>query len=69
MMGSRGQKEKEPFPFLHSGNGIKTQNDGPHLLVLYWRAGEIHVVKDVLTLSQVAEMAVKTGRGHFWFLE
>jgi hypothetical protein len=26
--------------------GGKTQNGGPHLLVLYWRAGEIHVVKD-----------------------
>jgi hypothetical protein len=26
--------------------GVKIQNGGPHLLVLYWRAGGIHVVKD-----------------------
>jgi hypothetical protein len=26
--------------------GAKTQNGGPQLLVLYWRAGEIHMVKD-----------------------
>jgi hypothetical protein len=26
--------------------GAKTQNGGPQLLVLYWRAGGIHMVKD-----------------------
>jgi hypothetical protein len=26
--------------------GAETQNGDPHLLVLYWRAGGTHVVKD-----------------------
>jgi hypothetical protein len=26
--------------------GLQTQNGGPHLLVLYWKAGETHMVKD-----------------------
>jgi hypothetical protein len=26
--------------------GAKTQNDGAQLLVLYWRAGGIHIIKE-----------------------
>jgi hypothetical protein len=26
--------------------GVKTQNGGPHFLILYWRVGGIHLVKD-----------------------
>jgi hypothetical protein len=26
--------------------GVETQNGGPHLLVLNWRAGGVYVIKD-----------------------
>jgi hypothetical protein len=41
-----GEKKRDTFPVPHTGNGAKAQNGGPQLLVLYWRAGEIHMVKD-----------------------
>jgi hypothetical protein len=37
----------------------KTQSGGPHLLVFYWRVGEI-----LWSKVSVAVMAVKTGRDH-----
>jgi hypothetical protein len=38
--GIRGEKrEREAFPVPMQDMGAKTQNGGPQLLVLYWRAG------------------------------
>jgi hypothetical protein len=42
-----GKKKREKhFLFPTLDMGAKTQNGGSQLLVLYWRAGEIHMVKD-----------------------
>jgi hypothetical protein len=40
------EKREKHFLFPTQEKGAKTQNGGPQLLVLYWRAGGIHVVKD-----------------------
>jgi hypothetical protein len=41
-----GRKGGEHFLFPKEEMEAKTQNDGSQLLVVYWRAGGIHVVKD-----------------------
>jgi hypothetical protein len=41
------EEEKEKHSLLPMQEmGAKTQNGGPHLLVLYWRAGGTHMAKD-----------------------
>jgi hypothetical protein len=41
-----GKREREAFLFPTQELGAKTQNGGSQLLVLYWRAGRIYVIKD-----------------------
>jgi hypothetical protein len=45
-MGSDGKKRGVHFLFPMQEMGANIQNGGPQLLVLHWRAGGIHVVKD-----------------------
>jgi hypothetical protein len=41
------KQKRETFSVPMQEMGVKTQNHGTYLLVLYsWRAGRIHVVKD-----------------------
>jgi hypothetical protein len=47
--------------------GAKTQNGGPHLLVLYWRAGGNTPWSKIMGL--VAEIAVKTRGGPSWLTQ
>jgi hypothetical protein len=44
-IGGGRRKIEKHFLFPTQEIGGKTQNGGPQLLVLYWRAGEIHMVK------------------------
>jgi hypothetical protein len=46
----------------HRKIGAKTQNGGPQLLVLYWRAEKIHIVKD--HVSVWLRWLTKQGGGH-----
>jgi hypothetical protein len=39
------ERKRETFPVPTQEMGAKTPNGGPHLFVLYWRAGGIQVVK------------------------
>jgi hypothetical protein len=42
----RGEGEEKTLPVPKQEMGVETQNSGPHLLVLCWRAGEMHMVND-----------------------
>jgi hypothetical protein len=43
---SGGTQSERHFLSPAQEMGARTQNGGPHLQVLYWRAGGIHVVKN-----------------------
>jgi hypothetical protein len=58
--GNGVEKREKHFPSPTWKMGAKTQNGGPQLLILYWRAREIHMVKD----NGFAWLRWLTRRGH-----
>jgi hypothetical protein len=62
MKGMEKERDISCRPALMQEMEAKTQNGGPHLLVLYWRAGGITWSKD--NGSGWLRQLVKTGRGH-----